>query len=354
MSIFRTKVSDFSRRIAKKYLDKLYPNLVANLDWMRFLSEDMTSVRINIKNFGYTIGRQLAPLLKEIPTASEPRNHHLVSKPTTQADIETSWFVYWCNQLKTAPLYHRKLWEFAFALQALFEAGMLENGKRGIGFGCGEEPLASYFAAKGIQSIVTDLDPEKVKGMGWAETGQHTSAIDKAFYPDIIDRKTFDSHVSLKYVDMNKIPDFKEQYDFCWSICAMEHLGSIQRGLDFVENSLKCLKPGGIAVHTTEFNFLSQDKTVENSSLVLFLRQNFIDLFTKLRQNGHAVLGPDFEVGDKPLDNFIDIPPYQFGTGGWFNFNLWGKANQAAHLKITVGGFPSTCYGMIIKKSTKA
>jgi len=44
---------------------------------------------------------------------------------------------------------------------------------------------------------------------------------------------------------MNEIPrSFDNQYDYCWSVCAFEHLGSIQKGLDFVKNAMNVLKPG--------------------------------------------------------------------------------------------------------------
>ena len=42
--------------------------------------------------------------------------------------------------------------------------------------------------------------------------------------------------------------DCHGQFDFVWSACAFEHLGSILNGLEFVVNSVKCLKPGGVVL----------------------------------------------------------------------------------------------------------
>ncbi|CAB3733546.1 hypothetical protein LMG22037_05808 [Paraburkholderia phenoliruptrix] len=54
----------------------------------------------------------------------------------------------------------RKQWEFVYTLEALSQARMLAPGKRGLGFGCGEEPLAAVMAKRG--SIVTATDLETV------------------------------------------------------------------------------------------------------------------------------------------------------------------------------------------------
>jgi 2-polyprenyl-3-methyl-5-hydroxy-6-metoxy-1,4-benzoquinol methylase len=305
-------------------------------------------IRLNIKNFGYQLARDLAPRLASVDPAGEPRDHGLGGRPTTQADMESPWFAHWCQELRIAPIYHRKLWEFAFVLQVLSERGRLRPGLRGIGFGCGEEPLASYLASRGITVTVTDLDPAQSVGRGWVETGQHTSALDQAFKPELVDRDRFEELVKLEYVDMNGIPSSLEgRHDFCWSICAFEHLGSIENGLRFVENAMRTLKPGGVAVHTTEFNYLSEDETVESGSTVLFLRKHFVELKRRLEASGHEVGELDFSTGGGVLDRFIDVPPYAWDGA---SEDIWGPNPE--HLKMTVGRFPCTCYGLIVRRGS--
>lgn len=315
-----------------------------------FALKDVPIIKLNIKNFGYELARQLQPRLEGVDCESEPQTHNLVSKPTTQSDMESPWFKYWCSQIQAAPIYHRKLWEFAFVLQALYENGLLQQGCEGVGFGCGQEPLASYFASKNIKALVTDLAPEQVVGLGWAETGQHTTSLEQAFYPNIVSRKTFEANIRHRCIDMNNIPAFDKSFDFCWSVCALEHVGSIKKGLDFIENSLLSLKPGGIAVHTTEFNYLSDEKTIDNWPTVLFLRKHFEELATRLAKNGHKMLGPDFAIGNGVLDKFIDVPPYALGNG-WLAPEQWANSNQAGHLKLAIDGFACTCFGIIIRKA---
>ncbi len=322
-----------------------------NINDLWMVLKDFDVMKLNIKNLGYELGRKLASeVLAYVDLSGEPRYRGLVSKATTQADIESPWFAYWCHELRSAPLYHRKLWEFAFLLQGLFESEKLITGARGLGFGCGEEPLASYFASKGMFPTVTDLHPSAVSGMGWVETGQHASAKDKAFYPNLVDRETFDRHVSHEYVDMNAIPrHFDGQFDFCWSVCAMEHLGSIERGLAFVENSLRVLKPGGVAIHTTEFNYLDEQRTIDNWPTVLFQRRHFEALVERVARAGGRMRAPDFDTGNGVLDRFVDLPPYAIGEGLVREQNF-GAINQVAHLKLSVDGFPCTCFGIIVEK----
>jgi len=322
----------------------------ANMSQAMMALRDIDIVKMNVKNLGYQIGQSLLPLFDKVDTTGQPALWNLKSKPTTQEDVESPWFRYWCDELKIAPIYHRKLWEFAFLLQSFHENRKLQAGLSGIGFGCGEEPMASYFASKGIDVLVTDLEPEKVQSAGWVKTGQHASGLDNVFHPKLCTRDQFDRHVRHAFVDMNSIPAaYDGQFDFCWSICAMEHLGSLEKGLAFVENSLKTLKPGGIAIHTTEYNYLSDQVTIDNWPTVLFLRKHFEDLARRVAASGHQFVGPSFDVGSGCLDRFVDMPPYFLGEGT-LDSGLWSEANQAAHLKLSIDGYACTCFGILIKK----
>lgn len=306
-------------------------------------------IRFNIKNFGYQLGRELADRVATRDVSTEPRRHDLTCKPTTQSDIESPWFAYWCQQLRIAPLCHRKLWEYAFLLQALFERGKLTAGATALGFGCGEEPIASYLASRGIRVTVTDLDPAVARAKGWIATGQHTSTLEQAFKPELLSRAEFDRQVSLEYVDMNAIPrGLDGRFDFCWSICALEHLGSIEHGARFVASSMRTLKPGGVAIHTTEFNYLSDGETLETPSLSLYLRRHFEELKVRLEREGHLVARLDFDTGNGVLDRFVDLPPYDPPELPEHIWGRWGR--DVGALKLQVLRYPSTCFGLIVQK----
>lgn len=326
-----------------------------NINELWMVLRNLNSIRFSVKQDGYRIGREIyrSNILRAKPVVADP-NLVLQCKPSTQADIESEWFRFWCDQLHLAPLPHRKLWEYAYVLQNLYALGFLTPGMSGLGFGCGEEPLPSFFASKGIQTTVTDLAPDLVEGMGWAETGQHTSNLEKSFVADLVEKNQFDRLVELQFVDMNHIPSsLSNKYDFCWSICALEHLGSIRAGLEFIKNSLSCLKPGGVALHTTEFNFSSFDETVDNWQTVLFLRKHFLELADEVRRHGHEIQAMDFNVGFGPLDSFVDLPPFEDRNCPLTEFFLDPDLPdfRPGHLKLSVNGFPSTCFGLTIRRA---
>jgi hypothetical protein len=126
-------------------------------------------------------------------------------------------------------------------------------------------------------------------------------------------------------------------------------LGSIARGLDFVENSLKTLKPGGLAIHTTEYNYLATDHTISSGPTVLFLKKHFEILASRIKAAGHNFIGPTFDTGNGCLDNFVDLPPYA-AAETVLKLEQSREINNIPHLKLSIHGYASTCYGILIKK----
>jgi len=219
------------------------------------------------------------------------------------------WFSFWTDRLGETLRYHRKLWEFVFICQVLHERGLLRTGSRGLGFGVGGEPLSAYFISRGCRITATDMAPDEAEAAGWTLTAQHAAGIETLRRPNLCDDAVFDAGVEFLNVDMNHIPDDLTGYDFCWSACAFEHLGSIEHGLAFVEQSIKTLKPGGWAVHTTELNLSSNLDTVAEGGTVLFRRRDMDELADRLRAAGHEVLPFDYDAGDGRGGGFCAAAP---------------------------------------------
>ena len=182
----------------------------------------------------------------------------LTSMPCTQAQLESAVFRRWAAALGERPGHlHRKIWEWCFIAQALDERGLLAPGRRGLGFAVGQEPLSALFAAHGCTIVATDLGEEEAAKHGWVETGQHAAALDALNQRGLCPEARFHENVTFRVADMRALPTDLGHFDFVWSSCALEHLGSLEAGMHFIEASLALLKPGGVAVHTTEYNLTS-------------------------------------------------------------------------------------------------
>lgn len=275
--------------------------------------------------------RDQPPLL---PEALPGGNVLPFSTGCREAHFAEPWFSYWTDQFKVKLLYHRKLWEYVFICQALHERGALMPGARGLGFGVGSEPLSPWFAAHGCHVTATDMSAAEAQTVGWVSSAQHGLDPDRMQWPAICTRDAFDQNVEVRVCDMNNVDPALIDFDFCWSSCALEHLGSIEQGLAFIERSLACLKPGGWAVHTTEFNLTSNSETVDNAETVLFRRQDLEALAARLEAKGHRLAPLDFDPGFGVIDNFIDVPPYR---------------NEPC-LKIALMGYGCTSFGLIVQR----
>lgn len=267
----------------------------------------------------------------------EPSLHSPVSQACTQAQMTELAYLHWCEQIGEQPRLHRKQWEFCYILQALARYGMMAPGLRGLGFGVGGEPLAALLAARGASILATDLEPDRAQDQGWVETAQHAANKEALNARSLCDPAVFDARVEFRFMDMNAIDsDLREGFDFCWSACALEHLGSIRNGLDFIVRSIDCLKPGGLAVHTTELNCSSNSDTLDNAGTVLFRRRDFLGLAERLAAMG-CRLSLNFDLGEQPLDKHVDIPPY----------------SSDRHLKLLIDRWTSTSFGLIVRKEDR-
>ena len=243
-----------------------------------------------------------------------------------------------CDRLGLEPTYHRKFWEWVFILHHALRTGAVAPGRRALGFAVGSEPLPSAFAATGAAVTATDAPTEIGVGQGWRQGGEHASQLLDIHNPAIIDRDTFLDRVHFAECDMRAIPPDLTDFDFCWSACSFEHLGTIAAGLDFVLESVeKTLRPGGVACHTTELNLSSDTETVDSGATVLYRKSDILALIDRLERRGHTVepfrIAPDTHV----LDFYADTPPYA----------------APPHLKLRLLGFVSTSVGLIIRRGSR-
>ena len=228
---------------------------------------------------------------------------------------------------------HRKMWEWLFICVALSERDMLRTGRRGLGFGVGKEPLVALFAAQGCQVTATDLDPHQAEAKGWTESGvQYAGGPAELNAAGLCDPPAFAERVTYRNVDMNHLPTDLGQFDFTWSSCAFEHLGSLGAGLSFLERQMQFVRPGGVAVHTTEFNLSSDEDTVSEGGTVLYRRRDMNELARRLRRSGYRIT-LDLTEGETPADRHVDVPPF-----------------SETHLRTMLGQYVTTSVALVIEK----
>ncbi len=253
-----------------------------------------------------------------------------------QSDFLEETHEYWCNLIKEKPRFHRKQWEFVYILESLRQQGMISEGKKGLGFAVGTEPLPAVLASLGCTIVATDIQPEQGIEKGWTTGNQLCFGLSDLNAEGICDENIFKQRCSYRPVDMNSIPQDLRDFDFNWSSCSFEHLGSIEKGLNFLKNQLATLKPGGWAVHTTEYNVSSNLETLETENCVIFRQRDIEKVIAEIRADGHFVAEPDYSLGWMPYDYKVDIPPYTLDP----------------HLRLKLGDFVCTSIGLLIQKKS--
>lgn len=302
------------------------------------VAQEAARERVAAQDYNQIVGQQLRARLHvpNLSVASAPQDGAFMRHSTcSMADFFHPRFAQLCALLHHPLQLHRKLWEWIFIVHHLREAGVLREGCRGVGFGVGRERLPAVFAGLGAQVTATDAPSEVGMSAGWTETGQHAASLDALRHPQIVPDAVFDRKVSYKTCDMREIDPQLTGYDFTWSSCCFEHLGSLDAGLQFVVDSVeKTLKPGGVACHTTEFNLSSDTQTVESGHTVLYRRRDILRLVETLRERGHEVqpfvIAPDTHY----LDGYVDVPPYR----------------DDAHLRLRLESHVATSAGIVVRR----
>lgn len=250
-------------------------------------------------------------------------------------DFRQPWFAERARELNEPLTLHRKLWEFAVICQT-FKEHLGDSHQGGypevaaLGFGVGKEPIASWLAAQGAYVLATDRpDPTQE----WTQTGQHAQEALDLWHPKVCSQSQF-SRVAFSALDMNSIPkEVTAEYDFTWSCGSFEHLGSVERGLIFFCEQMRFLRPGGIAVHTTEYNADWHRPTLNMENLVLFRIQELEALAKMLEAQGDRLQTLKIQGGSEPADFHIDRAPYGI-----------------PHLKLALGSFITTSIVLVARR----
>lgn len=268
----------------------------------------------------------------------------LKSQNIISSDFESKWYKSWAKKLQQTEsgkgnfmLRSNKFWQNAIMAQIIYDENILRTGMHCIGFGVGKERLPALFASYGVAVSATDQDFTKQRAQEW-NNDQLAHGAFSLNEDGICDPKIFKANVSFSALDMTKIPKkYNDTYDFLWSNCALGHLGSINKSLNFIEQSLACLKPGGLAVHTTELNIISDTETAMSGNTVIFRISDIYKLCDDLVSKGYICSPFRLDPSQRPADQHISLNP-QWGTD---------------HTKILVEGHLATQIVLVIKRPVK-
>lgn len=265
------------------------------------------------------LGRRSRPVI----VTGQPRFDRPDSQLVSASQFYEPACRHWFDRIGFPLRLDRKCWEYSYILHAISTYGRTGPGSRGIAFGCGKEVLSAILAADGAEIVGTDYVADLSTSAGWEARG-----LNDLFFEKYIDRASFDARVSFRHVDMNDIPKDLNGFDFCWSTGSLEHIGGYDKGLAFVEKAMECLKPGGIAVHTTEFTLTSDTVGLDTPNLSFYCRADIEALASRLLAAGHMIV-LNFDRGTTVADMHVDMPPFTAG------FTL--TAQFEAHVISSIG-----------------
>jgi SAM-dependent methyltransferase len=168
---------------------------------------------------------------------------------------------------------HRKQWEFAMIFLVLRRLGMVRPDRVGLSLGGGTERLLYSLAHLIKHMTVTDLyDPDTVWDCARTNDPNEFVHVMRPFDVD-------DSKYHAVRMDMRSLDCDDRSFDFCYSSCSIEHIGSDADFLRHFDEVSRVLKDGGIYVFTTEISFINS--TIQDPGNYVFAPDYLTDLVSR-------------------------------------------------------------------------
>ena len=142
----------------------------------------------------------------------------------------------------------------------------------------------------------------------------------------------FSDLVSYRTVDMNAVPNDLSGFDFCWSACCFEHLGSLRRAAEFVIESVEAVSRPAASPFTPPSSTCRRTPR-RSDRLDCRSIDTTISPLSSPSSNSVAPLtiAPDAHV----LDHFVDLPP----------------DHGDLYPKLELAGYATTSVGLVITKA---
>lgn len=246
------------------------------------------------------------------------------------------------HELKEFPRFHRKQWEFALIFLALRRLGLLNERSTGLSMGGGNERVLYSIARYVKKLFVTDLYSDST---GWdcARTDDPNEFI-KISKPFDVD----DSKIEALRMDMRDLQFEDNTFDFCYSSCAIEHIGDYDDFVKHFNEVNRCLKDGGVYVLTTEFQF--ENKTIKDPNNYIFAPNYLKDILNNIDLS--LIVEPMVSLSEHEANLPLPVNVNKlFKTGSLEsqkdNFPVY------PHTLLLRGRYPFTSISFILKKEKK-
>jgi hypothetical protein len=228
--------------------------------------------------YGKTPLRPASTLLSEkAPTLADP-----VTQVATAPQLREPVAGGWLARLRPKGKSGVEHWRKVFTLQALRRYGMLEEGAVGIGF----EPSPS-----GVPAALAAMRTKVVAAFPTRPGRQLAPAMlkrDPATRAPC-DRATFEENVTARIVPWRRISEDLVNFDFLWSGRANESLYSVAAAVQFVEDAMACLRPGGLAVHVMSYDLAPGGRSTPSTERIRLHQGDVERIALNLVSRGHEV-----------------------------------------------------------------
>lgn len=244
------------------------------------------------------------------------------------------------NELQEPARLHRKQWEFAMIFLTLQNLGLLDQNKVGLSLGGGNERVL-YSIARNIKKlIVTDLYDDHTS---WdcARTSDPNEFI-KASKPFPID----DEKIQALRMDMRYLDFDDNSFDFCYSSCAIEHIGEDKDFIQHFNEVSRVLKNGGIYVLTTELQFGEQ--TIPDLNNYVFTKKYLGELISKSNLEPVSDVNVDLSRNETNFPFPSNLKNLAFNGENSISEKIFG---YFPHTVLLRGNVPFTSVLLVLKKN---
>lgn len=265
-----------------------------------------------------------------------------LSKICDAADwFDTEFHSIIINELKESPRFHRKQWEFAMIFLALKKLGMLNANMTGLSLGGGNERVLYSIAQHVNKLIVTDLyDADTTWDCAKTKDPDEYIKASKPF--DVDDSKIKALRMDMRYLDFED-----NTFDFCYSSCAIEHIGDFEDFVRHLDEVYRVLKEDGVYVFTTELKIGSDTIKDENNFVFSSSYINEIFKSTKLTTDVDADVNLAHHEINVPLPS--NIKNLCYNNEDSF---IDGMMKNYPHVVLLRGKYPFTSIQFVMRKKT--